>query len=126
MGKIYNIGASHDGDKEEIIFHLRSISVAEENRYTTRYTELSDLDSNEKKAEDEYNILAESLASWSEAAPTIKVSGKEVEPPDNFGSESPAAAVTAYFAERTNEKERIAQQVVLQYRRKLQPKVVFY
>lgn len=123
MAKVYNVGASH-GD-EEIIFHLRSISVAEENRYTSRYSEISDLDSDERRAEQEYEILTDSLASWSEKAPTIKLAGKEAPVGEN-GSESPAAAVTAYFAERTNEKERTAQQVILQFRRKLQPKVVFY
>jgi hypothetical protein len=126
MGKIYSIGASH-GD-EEIIFHLRSISVAEENRYTSRYAEINDLDSDEKRADQEYEILTEAIASWSEQNPTVKRGGKELAADEGSlaGSESPAAAVKAFFAERTNEKERTAQQVVLQYRRKLQPKVVFY
>lgn len=127
MGKIYSIGASH-GD-EEVVFHLRSISVAEENRFTTRYAEINDLDSDEKKAEQEYQIATESLAAWSEKNPTVKRGGKELAAGDEgslAGSESPAAAVTAYFAERTNEKERTAQQVMLQFRRRLQPKVVFY
>lgn len=123
MAKLHSIGASH-GD-EEIIFHLRSISVAEENRYTNRYAEINDLDSDERRAEQEYEILTDALASWSDKAPTIKLAGKEA-PVSDPAPETPAAAVLAYFAERTNEKERIAQQVVLQYRRKLQPKVVFY
>lgn len=121
--KIYNIGASH-GD-EEVIFHLRSISLAEENRYTARYAEISDLDSDEKRAEQEYAILTDVLADWSSVAPTVKINGKEE---DGEGSVeiTPALAVKAYFEERTPEKERTAQQVVLQFRRKLQPKVVFY
>jgi hypothetical protein len=127
MGKIYAIGASH-GD-EEIVFHLRSISVAEENRFTSRYSEINDLDSDEKRAEQEYEIQTEAIANWSEKNPTVKRGGKELQASDEgslAGSDSPAAAVAAYFAERTNEKERTAQQVLLQYRRRLQPKVVFY
>lgn len=123
MAKIYSIGASHG--EEEVVFYLRGISVAEENRYTTRYSEMSDLDSEEKRSEQEYEILTDSLASWSEKAPTIKTTGKEVVSVGD-GAENPADATRAYFAERTSEKERTAQQVVLQYRRKLQPKVVFY
>lgn len=121
--RVYNVGASHGG--EEIIFHLRSISVAEETRYTDRYAEISDLDSVELKAQQEYDIIVDALASWSDKAPTIKIAGKEA-PVGETGAETPEAAVRAYFAERTNEKERTAQQVVLQYRRKLQPQVVFY
>ena len=127
MSKTYNIGASHG--EEEIIFHLRSISVAEETRYTNRYAEISDFDSDEKKVEQEYSILTDSLAGWSETAPTIKNGGVESVnqvkpgPPTTI---TPADAVRAYFADRTPDKERTAQQVVLQYRRKLQPKVVFY
>ena len=120
--KVYSVGASH-GD-EEIVFHLRSISTAEETRYTNRYAEINDLDSDEKKAEQEYGILTDVIASWSERDPTLKQAGKGVAPDTPY--ETPHAAVMAYFAERTNEKERTAQQVVLQYRRKLQPKVVFY
>jgi hypothetical protein len=131
MSKLISIGASH-GD-EEIIFHLRSISVAEENRYTNRYTAISDLDSDERRSEQEYEILTDSLASWSEKAPTIKNAGAEVvseDVPVAEGAETkaliPADIVRAFFADRTPEKERTAQQVILQYRRKLQPKVVFY
>ncbi len=128
MSRVISVGATHGA--EEIIFHLRTISVAEETRYTNRYAEISDLDSVERKAELEYNILTQALASWSEKPPTIKQEGKEVAAPVAATGEekatTPEAVVTAYFAERTNEKERTAQQVVLQYRRKLQPNVVFY
>lgn len=125
MSKTYNIGASHDGG-EEIIFHLRGISVAEETRYTNQYAEISDLDSDEKKAEKEYAILTDSLATWSEKAPTVKQNGVESGPTVVEKPLTPGDAVRLYFADRTPEKERTAQQVVLQYRRKLQPRVVFY
>ena len=121
MSKTHKIGASHS-EGEEVIFHLRSISVAEENRYTNRYAEISDMDSDERKAEKEYEILTDVLAEWSTDAPTIKVKG--VEQPST--AETPAAGVREFFAERSNEKERTAQQVVVQFRRKLQPRVVFY
>lgn len=130
MNKVISIGATH-GD-EEIIFHLRSISVAEEARYTNRYAEISDLDSDEKKAEQEYAILTDSLASWAEKAPTIKNAGVESDSSvekvlaEGEVAKTPADVVREYFSKRTPEKERTAQQVVLQYRRKLQPKVVFY
>lgn len=126
MARVYSVGAKHE--KEEVIFHLRGISVAEENRYTARFADISDLDSVELRAEKEYEILTDSLAIWSEKFPTIKVDGKELtvgeEGAPSF--DTPEAAVRAYFAEKTNDKERTAQQVVIQYRRKLQPEVVFY
>lgn len=123
--KVYNIGASYD-EGEEIIFHLRGISVAEENRYTNRYAEIGDLDSDERRAEQEYEILTDALANWSESAPTLKQKGADVPKTPEEATLTPADAVRAYFAGRTPEKERTAQQIVLQYRRKLQPKVVFY
>lgn len=121
MSRTINIGASH-GDGNEVIFHLRSISTAEENRYTAQFSDISDVDSFEVRAEKEYGILVDAIASWSEEEPTIKVKGVV----EATSSESPAAGVRAYFEERTNEKERIANQVVLAFRRKLQPDVVFY
>lgn len=127
MSRIINVGASHDG-KEEIIFHLRAISTAEETRYTNSYAEISDSDSDERRAEKEYEILTGALASWSVAKPTLKLDGKEVEESseDALKGKTPAEAVAGYFADKTPEKERTAQQVVVQFRRKLQPKVVFY
>lgn len=123
--KIYVLGAQHAGG-EETIFRLRSISVAEENRYTTRFNEISDLDSPEKKSEHEYDILTDSIASWSETGPMVKIKGEETPAPGTEDAATPADAVRAYFAERDPDKERLAMQVVLQFRRKLQPQVVFY
>lgn len=129
MSKIISIGATH-GEGEEIIFHLREISVAEETRYTSQFGAINDLDSEEKKAEKEYGIITEALASWSEKNPTIIVGGKDTaespQPEGYTAPATPADAVRAYFAEKTPAKERTAQQVVIRYRNKLQPKVVFY
>lgn len=122
MARVYSIGASHGA--EEVVFHLRSISVAEENRFTARFASISDSESEETKALQEFEILVDSIASWSEKEPTIKKNGVVVDPEQQF--ESPAQAVKAYFEKPSNEKERTAQQVILQYRRKLQPNVVFY
>src|SRR5438445_13633786 len=78
--KMCSLGAKH-GD-EEVVFYLRSITVAEESRYTNRYAEISDLDSEEKRSEQEYLILTDSIASWSEKVPIVKIAGKEVERPE--------------------------------------------
>lgn len=117
----YKIGCTTG--KDEIVFHLRSISVAEENKYTARYIEIEESDSEEKKADQEYVILTDALANWSDQVPTIKVDGIEAEVKVDA---VPAEVVRAYFAEKTPEKERVAQRVVLGFRNKLQPKVVFY
>lgn len=123
--KVFNIGASHG--EEEIIFHLRSISVAEENRFTARFADISDMDSLERKAEQEYEIFTDAIASWSESKPTLKgKAGEDTSFPEGALVETPAEAVAAYFKESNAEKERTAQAVILTFRRKLQPKVVFY
>lgn len=129
MPRTYKIGASY-GD-EEVVFELRSITVAEENRYTARYAEMSDSDSEEKKAEQEYAILVDAIAEWSNGWPRVGSKGNtKVAIEDAVATESkpatPADAVRAYFAERDAEKERIAQSIVMGFRRRLQPTVVFY
>ncbi len=106
------------------IFHLRSITVAEETRYTSRFTELSDNESDERKAEFDYAIYVDALSSWSVKAPTVMKDGKEIDLIE--GAKNPADAVRKLFEERTADNERIPQFVVGNYRSKLQPTIVFY
>jgi hypothetical protein len=123
MARILNIGAGYDG--EITYFHLRSISVAEDNRYAARFLEIPDTADEERKAELSYGIFVDALVSWSESGPTKKeVDGKEVALyPD---AETPADAVRKFFEERTPNNERLAPAVVGRYRTMLQPEVVFY
>lgn len=120
MSKTHKVGAIHG--TEEIILSLRTISTAEEKKFTTQFTNISDSDSEERKSEQEYDILVDRLADWSVEKPVIKINGKEQDVP----GDTPADAVRAYFAERTPEKDRTANAVVVYFRRKLQPEVVFY
>ncbi len=130
--KILHIGAGYNG--KMTVFHLRAISVAEDNRYSARFLEISPSESEERKAELEYDIFVDSLASWSDAAPTQRMlvgqneaggtSNAEVELfPD---APTPADAVRQFFAERDPETERLAPAIIGRYRTKLQPEVVFY
>jgi hypothetical protein len=124
--KIYRVGASY-GD-EVVVFHLRSISVAEENGYTNRFLDLSTNESTESKAKKEHDIFVDSIASWSDIGPT---SAEQTQDGVKFvplfsETETPADAVRKYFENSDAEKSRIAIQVVLAFRQKLQPRVVFY
>lgn len=126
MTKTYKIGAGYNG--EVAIFHLRSISVAEDNRYAARFLEIPLKESEERKAELEYNIYVDAIASWSEKAPTTPTTddkGNAVEAPI-YGDLIPADAVRKFFEERNPETERIAPAIIGNYRKKLQPEIVFY
>lgn len=121
--EIVNIGVKHGS--AEVVFHLRVISVAEENRYAARFLAIPDKDTEERKAELEYSIFVDSLAAWSEEPLTARTeSGDEslVYP----GINTPADSVKEFFKEKTPYTERIAPAVIGRYRMKLQPDVVFY
>jgi hypothetical protein len=108
---------------ELYIFTLRVITLEEETNFLSRFTEIADTEIAAKKAELEYGILRDTLASFSVEPPMLRKDGKDsplVEDADN-----PVDAVQKFFAERTGEKERIANQLVLSFRNQLAPTVVF-
>ena len=113
------------GYNEELtIFSLRSISIADENKFTARFAEIKDTETAERKSQLEYEILVDGLASWVAEPLTVK-KGKEVTP--LYDSDLSAAdSVRKFFEGKTDDKERLANSIVLQFRSKLQPDVVFY
>jgi len=121
---IHRIGVGYGN--EQIIFSLRSITAAEENRYTNRFLEISAKLSEERRIDEEYKIYAESLAAWSDSVP-MKRNGTGEETPLFEGDMSPAEAVNKYLADPTDEKFRMIRALIGNYRTvKLVPDVVFY
>lgn len=123
---IHRIGAGYGDDI--VVFHLRSISIAEENAYTNRFLDIGVNESVEGRAKKEHDIFVDSLASWSDIGPTsVNHVNDSVEFPQLYpDAETPADAVKLYFKDCGIERSRIALQVVGSFRQRLQPKVVFY
>jgi len=118
-----NIGVQYDG--REVVFHLREISVAEENRYSARFLSIPDRESDERKAEMEYDIFVDAISSWSQDPVTVR-DANGTETPLYADAATPAESVRMFFEERTPINERIAPTLIGKYRMKLQPDVVFY
>lgn len=127
MNRVIKIGIGYDG--EITFFHLRAITIAEENAFTAKFTETAGL-APEVKAEAETQACIDAIAAWSHKAPS-----REFADPDDPGKTKetviyedavePAEGVRRYFEEGDFDKERVANQLVLAYRTKLQPTVVF-
>lgn len=113
-------------DDSKILFVLRVISVAEETKYASRFLTIPDSDSDERKAEQEYDIFVDSLATWAKERLMV-LSPDGTKKPLYFNEEHSAAdSVREFFKDKDPIKERIAPALVGQYRLKLQPDVVFY
>lgn len=109
---------------EKITFHLRMVSMAEEQRYTQRFADLVDTLDSEERAKKEYAILVESLVNWSSAMPVRR--GEDTKDLDvALGEGTLAEAIHAYFDERTDTKERILNATVVAFRNRLTPEVSF-
>lgn len=129
MQKVHRVGATFTSDDDIVVFPLRNISVGEENAYTKRFLNIGINESPEAAAKKEHEIFVDSLASWSvEQGPCRPVQtgdGVIFEPlyPD---AETPAAATQEFFKDSDADKMRIAIQIVLGFRNRLQPKLIFY
>lgn len=110
------------GRNEAVTFHLESISVFQDREYQQRFVELADL-SEQERADREYKIYSDALADWSAEMPTRKNGTGEEKPLADEGT--PAEAVRAYFADRTNAKEWIAVSALTAFRNSLYPSVNF-
>lgn len=120
--RVIKIGSGYDG--QATVFALRTITLAEENTFLNRFEEIADTEDATKKADQQFDILIDALASWSVEMPMIK-NGDKKDKPAVEKADNPADAVRKYFQDKTGEKERIANQVVLNFRAKLSPTVVF-
>jgi hypothetical protein len=100
-------------------FHLRMIRIFEEIAFGAQFAEFSKLEG-EEKAEAETEAYVNAIAEWSVQNPTDR-EGNVL-----FGDDKPAGAVKEYFATLDPaEAERVANAVIFQYQRELQPDVVF-
>ncbi len=111
-------------DDHSVIFELRAISVAEENRYTSRFLTIGKKESEERKSELEYGIYVDALSDWAAVA-LVSKNGDDKESP-LYPDMSPAESVKEFFRDRNPDTERIAPAVILRYRQKIQPDVVFF
>lgn len=139
MARIHHIGVGYDD--AVTIFHLRTITVAEDNRYANRFLEIPKNATDEARSELEYGIFVDALASWSTSGPTRRVIEKhpdagpggemtetEVEMEKELfpNIETPAEAVKQFFNQRDEQTERIAPALMAAYRNRLKPSVIFY
>lgn len=122
-----SISVGYGNDRPTL--HLRMITMAEEQDFLNRYTDIADLPP-AQKAEKEFQICVDALKAWSEM-PT-----KKVEKPGKNGqvdivdvpyveADSPAEAIEQIFKPRTIKTERMAHLAINSFRVKLQPQVDF-
>lgn len=103
----------------KITFHLRVVSLKEENLYTQRFIDLIGKDNREER---EYQIIVDALSTWAAAMPTIEEDGKEL---PLMTDKTAMEATAEYFKERTNEKERIVNAAMVSFRNQMTPSVDF-
>jgi hypothetical protein len=119
MSQKISLRVGYEG--ESLAFHLRMISMAEEQRYTQRFIDIVDSDP-ETKSEKEYQILVDAISNWSVEVPTKKdVAGKD----EPIAEGTPSEAIRRYFAERSDEKERILNTAYMSFKARLAPSVSF-
>lgn len=111
--------------KEIVIFTLRGISIADEKKFFARFGEIKDTESEDQQSKLEYDILVDGLASWVTTPITKKAEDGE-ETPIFDESLNAAESVRKFFENKTDDNERLVNTLVLNFREKLQPDVVFY
>lgn len=106
---------------ENLIFHLRMISLNEEQELRQRYAEI--LPDDVGKEQKYYRVIIDALKEFSVDYPQKYERDKKVLLVE--GAKSPAAAIEDYFGEMTIAKERLANGLFLSYRERMQPTVIF-
>lgn len=122
MSKAIKIGVGYGDDIT--FFHLRHISMSEESKFTSKFN-FGDLPA-EERAEKEHETLVDAIASWSTQGPTKKAvkEGKSID--ELIYPEMPSAdAVRKFFSDTEYDAERLVNSLMLTYRSRLQPSVVF-
>ncbi len=104
---------------EKVIFHLRMISIAEEETISRKFADLAD---STEKYQKEFEICKEALGEFSISMPQRleKVKGEFVKKP-LAEAETAAGAIDTFFKERTPEKERIVRDAYFMFKRLLSP-----
>ena len=121
-GRQIVIGAGFN-DQALAYFHLRSISVAEEEEFTAKIASLSEMSGDDRNVA-ELEICISSLETWSISAVSSK-NAKTNEYAPLF-SEDKGNGVKSFFEQfDANDAHRLASQIVYAFRLKLQPTVVF-
>lgn len=90
-----------------VIFHLRMISVAEEDSVQQKFNDISDSDTD--KWQKQFEICRDALGEFSTEMPQRleRVKGEFTRVPLVEKAETPTAAIDAFFKERTIENERV-------------------
>ncbi len=106
----------------KLTFHLRVVSLEDENLYSQRLGKLLDDDDHYDKV---YRCIVDTLGEWSTEMPTKQtlVDGRIVEKP--LGKGTFLEVMRTYFAERTPENERITNAAMVVFRNKMSPDVDF-
>lgn len=106
-------------------FHLRAISIAEEDKFSARFAETKDLPDAEK-SKAEADICIDAVAAWSAKAPSKEVDGKFVSLFSEKEAADTKAAVKLFFGQAgDDDAERMANQVIMAYQTRLQPTILF-
>lgn len=109
--------------KEPITFHLRMISIVEENALRQKMFGLTEAEKAEKSYQNNVDMLADLSAEHPDVLEEDAEGNKRSMPFEL--QNSPSGAVKAFFVEKSILKERIAEYAVRGYFLQLQPSVDF-
>jgi len=109
--------------EEKVIFHLRMISIAEEETTTRKFTDIAD---STEKYQKEFDICKEALGEFSVSMPQRleREKGELVRRPLN-NAETPGGAILQHFSERTAQNERIVRDAFFMFKQMLAPAARF-
>jgi len=123
-GRQIIIGAGFN-DQSLAYFHLRSISVAEEEDFTAKITALSELTGIDRVAAELETCVA-ALELWSGSVVSGAQDAKTQKYAPYFDTQPEGNGVRAFFAQfDVSDAHRLASQLIYAFRLKLQPTVVF-
>jgi hypothetical protein len=110
---------------EQIVFHPRMATLAEQTDVQQKFNNISDSD--EEKYQKEFDILIEAVSEWSLETPKklVKVKGEFKREPLVENAESTLDAMKRYFAERTAEDERVLRAAYNSYVSQMSPEISF-
>jgi hypothetical protein len=109
--------------EDQLIFHCRMISVAEEESYDAKFNDIADSDT--EKHEKQFELCKEALGEFAAEMPQklVKKKGEFVKEP--LGDGTPYDAINAVFKERTPENERIIRRAFSLFKAQLDPDIRF-
>lgn len=113
---------------ERICFPMRPLSLLENNEFWQRFGDIADTLTKAEKADREYEILVDALASWSVQMPftrTYKKDSKDFTDTPLDDVDTPDAAVRKFFKEKTVDTEKIAHAAVSRFNAKDTANTVF-